>query len=353
VQVSIPGITAGSTDTYGHGTLVAGVLGGRSEEGRYVGIAPGARIYSLNVNKPDGVHSSDVIVALGWVFLNAHRYNIRVVNLSLEETVPSSYQTNLLDLAVERLWAAGVVVVAAAGNSGAGTVDFAPGNDPLAITVGASDSADTVAALDDRVASFSSLGTTADSFLKPELLAPGRHITSTLGRDSVLWQQAPAANKFATDNGAYASISGTSFSAPQVAGAAADLLEQHPDWSPDNIKWLLTQTSTPVAGSTAGALSLGAAVAFTGTAGLANQGVPALVCAPNSTCTIGGLVGTVSSSWNSSSWNSSSWNSSSWNSSSWNSSSWNSSSWNSSSWNSSSWNSSSWNSSSWNSSSWD
>ncbi len=181
--------------------------------------------------------------------------------------MPSSYRTSLLDLAVERLWAAGVVVVVSAGNGGPGQVDFAPGNDPLAITVGATDNADTLATPDDRP-------------------------------DTTLGQQAPAANRV-MDN--YVSISGTSFSAPQVAAAAAILLEQNTAWSPDQIKWLLSQTAQPLSGSSAGALSISAAVGFTGTPGLANQGVPALVCAPNTTCTVGGAVGTVSSSWNSSS----------------------------------------------------
>ena len=96
-----------------------------------------------------------------------------------------------------------------------------------------------------------------------------------------------------------------------------------------------------------GSLSLSSSYNYAGTPSRANQGVPALVCAPGTTCL---AESTVASDWDSSSWNSSSWNSSSWNSSSWNSSSWNSTAdWDSSSWNSSSWNSSSWNSTSWNS----
>ncbi len=350
VKVKVPGNDVNPDDGYGHGSLVAGVIAGQSGDSRYVGIAPDAKVYSINVNRPDGVHSSDVITALQWVFENAHANNIRVVNLSLQETVAGSYQQSLLDLAVERLWAAGILVVVAAGNGGAGAVDFAPANDPLVLTVGASDSADTLSTQDDKAASFSAFGVTHDGFAKPDLLAPGRHIVSGMSKGLLLAKSAPGQNKIA-DN--YYSISGTSFSAPQAAGAAADLLEAHPDWSPDQLKWLLTQASQPVAGSSAGALSLSGALAYGGAIGLANQGVPALVCPPaGTTCVTAGAVGTVSSSWNSSSWNSSSWNSSSWNSSSWNSSSWNSSSWNSSSWKSSSWNSSSWNTSSWTSYSW-
>jgi len=348
IQTPVPGLSL-LDDTYGHGTLVAGVLGGQNSKGGYIGIAPRVITYSLNVNRPDGPRSSDVINALQWVFDNAHKNNIRVVNLSLQETVPSSYQQSLLDLAVERLWAAGITVVVAAGNGGIGAVDYAPANDPLALTVGAVDNADTLSTSDDTLASFSASGVTLDGFAKPELLAPGRHIVSTLPSDTTLGQLAPSLNKVASG---YVSISGTSFAAPQVAAAAALLFQEHPDWSADNVKWLLTRVAQAVSGSSAGALAIAPATAFSGSPSLSNQGVPALVCAPGSTCIVGGTFGTVSSSWNSSSWNSSSWNSSSWNSSSWNSSSWNSSSWNSSSWNSSSWNSSSWNSSSWNSFSW-
>jgi serine protease AprX len=348
-QVSLPNSTLALDDTFGHGTIVAGVLGGQSGNGGYVGIAPGTSLYSVNVNRPDGVRTSDVIAGLQWVLDNAHAYNIRVVNLSLQETMPGSYQMSLLDLAVERVWASGVVVVVAAGNNGTLGEDFAPANDPLALTVGATDSNDTLTTVDDTVASFSSSGVTVDGFAKPDMLAPGRHIAAPVGKDSTLWSQAPLLNQVASG---YVSISGTSFAAPQVAGAAALLLQQHPAWSPDNVKWLLTSSARPVGASNTGALAVDQAVAFAGTPALANQGVPALVCAPGTTCVVGGVLGTVSSSWNSASWNSASWNSASWNSASWNSASWNSASWNSASWNSASWNSSSWNSASWNSASW-
>ena len=303
----------------------------------------------MNVNNPGGVHSSDVIDALQWVYENAHTYNIRVVNLSLGETVAGSYQLSTLDLAVERVWAAGIVVVVSAGNGGTGAIDYAPANDPLALTVGATDPKGTNSSGDDVVTSFSATGTTQGGYAKPEMVAPGRLIASVLPAGTTLALLAPAANKVAPG---YASISGTSFAAPQVAGAAALLLQKHPDWSPDQIKWTLVQKAHGIAGGQSlRTLEANAAIGVA-TPGLANQGVLALVCAPGSTCLADTGVSTLSSSWNSSSWNSSSWNSSSWNSSSWNSSSWNSSSWNSSSWNSSSWNSSSWNSSSWNTSSW-
>ncbi len=344
-QVALDGQSGRLDDTVGHGTMVAAVAAGYSSDGKYIGIAPGANIYAINVNRAGGVYASDIITALKWVFDNAHTYNIRVVNLSLTETVKSSYSRSPLDLAIERLWASGVFVTVSAGNRGPGQVDFAPANDPLAFTVGAFDTMDTSGPGDDSLSAWSSGGTTVDGFAKPDLVAPGRHIAAPLSAGSTFDGLAPAANRL---GGGYATINGTSFSAPQVAGAAAIIFQWHPDYSPDNVKWVLIakQGSKPK-NSKIGSLSLSSSYNLGGTPGRANQGVPALVCPPDVSCLSGSAV---ASSWDSSSWNSSSWNSSSWNSSSWNSSSWNSTAdWDSSSWNSSSWNSSSWNSTSWNS----
>jgi serine protease AprX len=348
-QVALDGQSGSLDDTVGHGTMVAGVAAGDSPDGKFIGIAPGANIYAININRPSGVYTSDVITALKWVFDHAHAYNIRVVNLSLTETAQSSYTHSPLDLAVERLWASGVFVAVSAGNLGPGQIDYAPANDPLVFTVGAFDTMDTSGPGDDTLLPWSSSGTTVDGFAKPDLVAPGRHIAGPLPAGTTLDVLAPSADRVASG---YAKINGTSFAAPQVAGAAAIIFQWHPDWSPDNVKWaLIAKQGAKPRSSKIGSLSLSSSYNYAGTPGRANQGIPALVCAPSSTCL---SSSTVASDWDSSSWNSSSWNSSSWNSSSWNSSSWNSTAnWDSSSWNSSSWNSSSWNSTSWNSTSLD
>ena len=85
---------------------------------------------------------SDVIAAADWVLANKDTYGIKVVNISMAGTSPTSFQFDPLDQAVERLWLSGVTVVVAAGNFGTGSaVDMsaAPGNDPFVITVGALD----------------------------------------------------------------------------------------------------------------------------------------------------------------------------------------------------------------------
>lgn len=340
VQVRLPGQEGSLDDVHGHGTLVAGFAAGSSADGRFRGIAPAATVYALNVSRGTAVYSSDVITALNWVFENAHSYNIRVVNLSVSETAPSSYKQNVLNLAVERLWASGVLVVVAAGNNGTApdAVNYAPANDPLVLTVGGSDDKGTAKLGDDTIASFSARGTTMDGFVKPDLLAPGRLVASILKPGSYLDTQAPAANRIPPT---YVKISGTSFAAPQVAGAAALAFQMHPDWSPDQVKYTLVYRARSVQAGGLTTLSIGSLVNVQFPDGAANQGVAALVCRPNGTCLTGT---TVASAWDSSTWNSSTWNSSTWNSSTWNSSTWNSSTWNwSSTWNSSTWNSSTWN----------
>ena len=148
-------------------------------------------------------------------------------------------QNDPLDRAVEKLWLNGVVVVAAAGNyaiDGAESgVGFAPANDPFVITVGASDTNGTVTPTDDFAAPWSAWGSTQDGFRKPELAAPGRMLNGPVPMDSTMFTSNPS-RKVADG---YMWMSGTSFAAPIVAGAAATVLSRHPDWTPDQVKGAL------------------------------------------------------------------------------------------------------------------
>ena len=266
---------------------------------------------------PGGVYTSNVILGLDWVDANRQAFNIRVANVSLSENVASSYLSSPLDAAVERLWQHGVTVVVSSGNLGPETMLYAPGNDPFAIAVGAVDSAETLATGDDSIATFSSSGKTQDGFVKPDLVAPGRRIPSTLPAGTTLGVQAPLTNILTPG---YATMSGTSFAAPQVAGAAAILLQAHPLWTPNHLKWALVQSGRSLSGSGGRALDIAAALALSGTPGSANAGVTP---APQPGATTTSTTSTAdTSSWNTSSWNTSSWNTSSWNTSSWNFSAW-------------------------------
>ena len=270
-HASVPGLANSADDQLGHGTFVAAVAAGSSPDGKFAGVAPGAKIFAINVSRGNSVLSSDVIKGLEWVAANrAAPRNIRVVVLSLTESLPSSYRTSALDFAVEKLWQKGVVVVVSAGNSGPDTMQFAPANDPYAITVGASDPNGTAELADDVLATFSSFGKTIDGHAKPDVLAPGRHVVSALPDSSTLALMAPDANHVAPG---YVRMNGTSVAAPQVAGAAAILLQENPSLTPDQVKWLLVSTSRPVTGSNANGIDIARALAYNGELGRANLGV--------------------------------------------------------------------------------
>ncbi len=317
--------TSTSGDLYGHGTHVAGIVGGHggASGGLYSGIAPKINLINLKVSDDFGMaYESDVVAALQWVYDNHAQYNIRVVNLSLNSTQPGSYHDSPMDAAVEILWFNGIVVVAAAGNgSGNGvydTINSAPANDPFIITVGAMDEKGTSRRNDDSVPTFSAWGLTTDGHLKPEIYAPGKDIISVLASSSDWYHDYP--DRAVMDR-EYFRISGTSMAAPMVTGAVALMLQADPDLTPGQVKHRLVQAASWVSGWKY--LDVYAAVTSTST-GSANTGLVASQLL---------WSGSDPVAWDSVSWNSVSWNSVSWNSVSWNSVSWNSVSWNSVSWN--------------------
>ena len=129
-RFDLSSVSNGVRDRNGHGTYVAGIIGGRGKD--YVGIAPRANLLSLRVSGDDGAAlASDVVAALQWTVDHKDEYGIRVVNISLTSTVPDSYKQDPLDAAVEQAWFHGIVVVVSAGNYGTDTfsADHAPAND--------------------------------------------------------------------------------------------------------------------------------------------------------------------------------------------------------------------------------
>src|SRR4029079_11305266 len=135
--------------------------------------------------------------------------------------------------AAERLWFNNVVVVAAAGNygstSGPSGGYFASASDPCVITVGATDTGRSVSTGDDVAAPWSAYGYTLDGFAKPDLGAPGRQLVGPVPSTSTMPLEHP---ERITAPG-YMWMSGTSFSAPVVSGAAALVLAKNPTWTPD------------------------------------------------------------------------------------------------------------------------
>jgi serine protease AprX len=347
-----------SGDGFGHGTLVASIAAGG--KAGYDGMAPQADIVSLDVLNDAGAGvMSDAIAACDWILANKAKYNIRVANFSLNAGSGASVLYDPLDRAVERLWLNGVVVVAAAGNYGTSAsspsgVLFAPANDPFVITVGADDMNGTTSNSNDFAAPWSAWGYTYDGFFKPEISAPGRRMTAAVPATSTLATLFPS-RKTGSD---YMWMSGTSFAAPVVSGAAAFFLAKYPDWTPDQVKGaLLLDVDLPSGYSGQGALGFGVidADGSVGTSSPPNPNAALYRFVTTSSAT--GLKTFDAASWSSAaaadaSWASASWSSASWSSASWSSASWASASWSSASWASASWASASWASASWASASW-
>ncbi|HVG00396.1 MAG TPA: S8 family serine peptidase, partial [Chloroflexia bacterium] len=266
-------------DQYGHGTHVAGIIGGngKKSDGKYIGVAPKVNMVNVKVGDNLGMTTaSDVVMGLTWVYDNKDRYNIRVVNLSLNSAVAEPYHTSPLNAAVEILWFNKIVVVVSAGNNGLGMnngVLYPPANDPFVITVGATNDMGTAATDDDVLAPYSAYGTTADGFSKPDLVAPGTNIVSLLAKsDEIL---ALGHQDHITGGGTYFRMSGTSMAAAVASGSVALLLQDEPNLNPDQVKYRLMSTARPMAGDGdgAGVLDIYAAVRGTSTE-TSNTGIP-------------------------------------------------------------------------------
>jgi serine protease AprX len=259
-----------TSDWYGHGTHVSGIIagnGGSSTCGNcdvtFRGIAPNANIINLRVLDSNGSASdSTAIAAIQHAISLKNQYNIRVINLSLGRGIFESYTLDPLCQAVEQAWKAGIVVVVAAGNYGRdnsnnnygyGTIT-APGNDPYVITVGAMKTMGTATRTDDLIATYSSKGPTmVDQIIKPDIVAPGNLVISDLASTTAtLYVNYPQNllpfSYYTTSNNQNASsnyyiLSGTSMAAPMVSGAAALLLQQNPLLTPDQVKARLMKTA--------------------------------------------------------------------------------------------------------------
>jgi serine protease AprX len=269
----VPGVTS-AVDAYGHGTHVSGIIGGNGSASgagsgyasQIVGMAPNVNIINLRVLDQNGAGTdSQVIAAIQRAIQLQAQYNIRVINLSLGRPVYESYTVDPLDQAVEQAWAAGIVVVVAAGNDGRdnsmGTNGFAtigsPGNDPAVITVGATRTFNTATRNDDAIASYSSKGPTLlDHVVKPDVVAPGNRVGSLLVKNSTLDTEFPTLEITPTAPCApaappappgcptqYFRLSGTSMATPVVSGAVALMLQNNPALTPDIVKARIMKTA--------------------------------------------------------------------------------------------------------------
>lgn len=239
MRISTSSVDRNPQDRYGHGTAVAGIIGGDGaiSDGRYIGVAPRVNLVSVKVGGNDGTgYESDVIAGLQWVYDHRDRYGIRVVNLSVTAATPQSYHTSPLAAAAEVLWFNGIVVVVAAGNNGA---LYPPANDPFVITVGAVDENGTSDISDDAIPDWSAWGEDEAGRIKPDLVAPGRRLITTLAPNSLVANAYP--ESIVAEH--YVRFSGTSAAAAIVSGSVALMLQEEPSLTPDQVKARLWQSA--------------------------------------------------------------------------------------------------------------
>jgi subtilisin family serine protease len=218
-------------DDMGHGTHVAGIIAadGMWGDGSPMrGVAPGATLYAYKVLNASGSGSgADIIRAFEYVLDpngdgdESDHLDIASISLGASSNDPE----DPMAIAANNMAEGGVVVVVAAGNSGSYETIGSPGTARKAITVGAS------GRYGDGIAYFSSRGPVKGGGMKPDVMAPGESICSSE------WGNAWNGSRCYDER--HVSLSGTSMATPHVSGLAALLKQQHPDWSPDEIKYSL------------------------------------------------------------------------------------------------------------------
>jgi subtilisin family serine protease len=218
------------TDGQGHGTHVAGTAAAKDDGNGVVGKAPGARIWAIKVLSDSGSGTfSDILEGINYVAANSN--SIEVINMSLGGggTFPP-LETAITNLVNSK----GVVVVVAAGNENSDANNFTPARTPAAITVSAAADSNgkcggggpaTSRGLDDSYADFSNHGSVVD------IAAEGTDVFSTYKGSK------------------YATMSGTSMAAPNVAGAAALYKSMNPSATPVEVDAYLKSTGTKMATS--------------------------------------------------------------------------------------------------------
>lgn len=231
-------------DDNGHGTHVAGILGGDGcvSRGLYCGVAPRCNMIALKVldHKGNG-DIVNVVAGLRWVIENKERYNIRVVNISVGTTAKSivSEDSELVRM-VNQVWDNDIVVVVAAGNGGPHPKTIgAPGISRKVITVGASDDDIAVDLMGKSTKDYSGRGPTNACIKKPDVVAPGSRIISCNVQkrpNNIFGFRQNTANY-------YTEKSGTSMSTPIVSGAMALLLSQFPYYTTRDVKMKLKESS--------------------------------------------------------------------------------------------------------------
>ncbi|KOV67878.1 S8 family serine peptidase [Streptomyces sp. MMG1121] len=211
-------------DRNGHGTHVTSTVGGSgaASDGKEKGVAPDATLAVGKVLSDQGSGSeSQIIAGMEWAARDVHA---RIVSMSLGSTEASDGTDPMAEAVNTLSKETGALFVVAAGNTGAPSSIGSPGAADAALTVGAVDSAD-------QAAYFTSAGPRyGDNALKPDISAPGVDILA-------------ARSQLVSGSGYYTTMSGTSMATPHVAGVAALLAQEHPDWTGAQLKDALMSSS--------------------------------------------------------------------------------------------------------------
>ncbi len=275
-----------------HGLMTTNVAAGNGflSGGQFRGIASDAKLVLVKTGNRRGrrIREDDIYRALNWVIHNQHRYNIRIVNLSVGGDFPSDGSLSPLDELVEEASARGIAVVCAVGNSGEQQV-VPPASAPSAITVGGLDDRNSLESARHRLY-HSNYGRGGYHKAKPDLIAPAIWVPAPMlphtwvyNEGQYLWKllNAPddelqkllntrqAENKFKKEtlnssldeirrvirlrmieqkyvHAHYQHVDGTSMAAPIVSSVVAQMLEANPTLMPSQIEMILCNTARPL-----------------------------------------------------------------------------------------------------------
>jgi serine protease AprX len=230
---------------HGTQTTVAAAGNGKLSDGVYRGVAHEAELVLVKASENGRITEENIARGLNWVIANRERYNIRVLNISLggDEDVPCS--KSIIDQAAEEAISQGIVVVAAAGNSGnEGRHSIPPANSPSVITVGG-------------YLYHSNFGVTADGTVKPEIVAPAMCIAAPILPGTDFYERAESLSRLIENRpevelelqqqkivaAHYQHVDGTSFAAPIVTSIVAQMIQANHTLTPGAIKNILISTA--------------------------------------------------------------------------------------------------------------
>jgi len=280
-----------------HGTQTSVVAAGNGQlsDGIYKGLAPEADLALVKASENGGISEENIARGIEWIIENREQYNIRVLNISLggDEDVPCS--KSIIDQAAEEAIKQGIVVVAAAGNSGNdGQHSIPPANSPSVITVGGYNDNNQLG-VGEHSLYHSNFGATADGSIKPEIIAPAMWVAAPILPGTALYHKAEVLSRLASAPdyqlfrlmrecghqfelprsfaGApaeqirqfiefllsqnkivanhYQHVDGTSFAAPIVSSIVAQMIQANPRLTPGAVKNILVSTADRIANAPA------------------------------------------------------------------------------------------------------